>query len=75
MQIGCFLGIQGAIEYWDTENMGSTSRKMRMSPLYTRMEGDAVFGQHMGYERPHYFLTSTNPVEEEYTSTNLCMTA
>jgi len=26
-----------------------------MSPLYTRMENDAVLGASMGYERPLYF--------------------
>ncbi len=32
-----------------------TCRKLRLSPLFTRMEPIAVFGQSMGYERPVYY--------------------
>ena len=49
------------IAYWDWEHTAfKRGRKLRASPLYTRMEGDAVYGQYKGFERPLYFLTSTS---------------
>ena len=47
--------------YWNWENtVFKRGRKLRASPLYTRVEGDAVCGQYIGYERPLYFLTSSS---------------
>jgi len=43
----------------------NTGRNLRTSPLYTRMEGDAVFGQSMGYERPLYFHSSVSEQGEQ----------
>uniref|UniRef100_A0A6B0VGT1 Putative dimethylglycine dehydrogenase n=2 Tax=Ixodes ricinus TaxID=34613 RepID=A0A6B0VGT1_IXORI len=38
-----------------------TGRDLRMSPIYPRLKlAGAVFGQTMGYERPHYY-TSSDP--------------
>lgn len=38
-----------------------TGRELRMSPIYPRLKlAGAVFGQTMGYERPHYY-TSSDP--------------
>ncbi len=45
---------------WDWKHVAfKKGRKLRTSPLYTRVESDAVCGQFKGYERPLYFLSST----------------
>ena len=53
----CFpLGEECDVKYWDSDSVFIlTGRKLRVSPLYTRMEKYATFGQTMGYERPLYF--------------------
>jgi len=59
------LGAFAKIHLWDTVMAGlNTGRNLRTSPLYTRMEGDAVFGQSMGYERPLYFHSSVSEQDE-----------
>ena len=53
------LVLTSKIQLWDTVMSGlQTGRNLRTSPIYTRMEHDATFGQSMGYERPLYFESS-----------------
>lgn len=69
--MACFLvysfhtGYVAKIPFWDTQTVElTTGRKLRTSPLYTRMEKDAVFGQTMAYERPLYFMSSKEGFED-----------
>ncbi len=51
-------GFTQTVPFWDRESAAlKTGRKLRVSPLFTRMEPNARFGQSMGYERPLYFVS------------------
>ena len=57
------------VHYWDTEMVGYfNGRKLRTSPIFSRTELQAVFGQMMGYERPLYFENEVVTDDEDQSS-------
>ena len=49
-----------------------TCRKIRTTPIYTRMEHGAIFGQFLGYERPLYF-TRENLDHDHWSSSGMSL--
>lgn len=60
-----FKGVRAECNYWDLMSVAFTSsRTLRTSPIYTRMEKTATYGQFMGYERPLYFKPELSDADE-----------
>ncbi len=59
------------IAVWGADNViFRYGRKLRTSTLYSRLEKDAYFGHYMGYERPLFFINSSNEQLGSFSSTD-----